>query len=248
MWLGRYFEERRAGKSVQEAIAGAHRGTWSGTLAAAIAASLAYGSLMVTDYRGFRDFGFIGALGMALCWAAAYLVLASLVTIGERIRPMTFEKDRKGVYGVLFSKLAFASPRAVLGGALLLSIVSGVAVAVAAKHDPLEYDFRNLQAVRAKDSRVNWVNARLDETVEETRIGGALAVLAPTLADVPEVKRQLEAYRMAHPGTIGDVRTMDDFLPSDQERKIAVLADLRALALEARPHLDEEKQKELDAT
>jgi predicted RND superfamily exporter protein len=246
MWLGRYFEERRNGKDVPTAIAGAHRGTWVGTLAATFAASLAYGSLMVTDYRGFRDFGFIGALGMALCWAAAYLLLASLVAISERIRPMTFKRDRKGVYGVLFSKIAFSSPRLVLAGSLLLSIVSGAALVHAAKHDPLEYDFRNLQAVRSKESRVNWVNERLDETVEETRAGGALAILAPKTDDVPEVRRQLEAYRASHPGAIGNVRTIDDLVPAEQERKLALLAELRSLALEARPHMDEEKQKELD--
>jgi aspartate kinase len=38
MWLGRYFEERREGKTVADAVVGAHLGTWSGTLAAALGA------------------------------------------------------------------------------------------------------------------------------------------------------------------------------------------------------------------
>jgi uncharacterized protein len=250
MWLGRYFEVRREGGGVREAIEAAHRGTYAGTLAATIAAALAYGSLMVTDYRGFRDFGVIGALGMLLCWVAAYVLLGALVAISERLRPMTFresERRRKGVYGVLFARFALASPRAVLAGCVALSVVSGAALVHAAKHDPLEYDFRNLQAVRSKESRVNWVNARLAETVEETRVGGALAVLARTPKDVPEVRRALERYRAENPGTLGAVRTIDDLLPADQDEKIQILGELRALTLQMRDHVDAEKQADLDA-
>jgi predicted RND superfamily exporter protein len=119
MWLGRYFEERRSGKDVLDAIERAHLGTWPGTLPAALAAALAYGSLMVTDYRGFRDFGFIGALGLLLCWVAAYAVLPPLVALSERIRPMRFEereKKLKGVYGVFFARLALGAGGSSSGG------------------------------------------------------------------------------------------------------------------------------------
>jgi predicted exporter len=257
MWLGRYFEERRDGQSPLEAVRSTHQSTWVGTLPAALAAALAYGSLMVTDYRGFRDFGFIGALGMLLCWVAAYAVLPPLVLITERIRPMRFEereKKHKGVYGVLFARLAIGPggpgatrrPLFVLAGSLLVTIAAFVAMGLAVARDPLEYDFRNLQSVRPPESRVQWVNDRVGETVEETRTGSALAILAPSVAEVPNVVRQLEAYRDAHPGAFGAVRTIDDLVPHDVEEKIVLLADLRRLMLEVRPHLPEARQADID--
>ena len=46
----------------------AHRGTWRPTLTAAAAAAGSYGSLLITEFRGFREFGIIGGAGMVICW------------------------------------------------------------------------------------------------------------------------------------------------------------------------------------
>lgn len=250
MWLSRYFEERRRGKGGAEAIEATHLGTWQGTLAAALAAALAYGSLTVTDYRGFRDFGFIGLLGMVFCWLAAHVFLPAFATLAERLRPMTItpeDRDKKGVYGVLFAKLSLASPRTLLLASAALTVVTVTAIVLAAQRDPLEYDFRNLQAVRSAESRVGWVNDEVGDTVNETQTGSSVAILAPTNADVPHLVQQLLAYRAAHPTAIGDVRTIEDVLPADQEEKIPVLADLRRVMLQARPYLTEAQQAEVDA-
>lgn len=249
MWLGRYFEERRAGAPVEEAVRRTHLGTWQGTLAAMIAAALAYGSLMVTDYRGFRDFGIIGALGMTLCWVSAYLFLPALVVLSERVRPMTFAgkaAEHKGIYGVLFARLALGSPRAVLAISLLLGAIGLGGVALAAGGDPLEYDFRNLQARRPATSRVTWVNDLLRAVIGETQSGSAMAILAERIEDVGPLRERLTAYEAEHPGTMGTVRNIDDLLPAEQDEKIPVLADLRAVLLEVRPYLAPERQAEVD--
>lgn len=250
MWLGRYFEERRAGKNGADAIEATHLGTWQGTLAAALAAGLAYGSLTVTDYRGFRDFGLIGLLGMIFCWLAAYLILPALASVAERLSPMKVlpeDRDKKGIYGVLFARLSLASPRTMLLISGLLTVVTTAGLVWAVQSDPLEYDFRNLQAQRPPESRVSWVNARLEDWADETLSGSAVAILAPTNADVPHLIEQLVAYREAHPTAFGAVRTIDAMLPADQDAKVPLLADLRSLLLETRPYLTEEQQREIDA-
>lgn len=247
MWLGRYFEERRKGIDVQVALREAHLGTWQGTLAAAFAAALAYGSLAVTDYRGFRDFGLIGLVGMLSCWIAAYTVLPALTVAFDRVRPMAFTgPERKGIYGVVFARLSLASPQRLLVLSGLVTLVTAGATVWAAQSDPLEYDFRNLQAERSPESRVAWVNARLGDWADETLSGSAVAILAPTNEDVPHIVAELTAYREEHPEAIGAVRTIDDMLPQDQAAKIPILADLRRLMLEARPYLSEDRRSEID--
>ncbi|RYZ49189.1 MAG: hypothetical protein EOP49_16920, partial [Sphingobacteriales bacterium] len=76
MLLSRYAEALRASTHRNaedaQALALAIASTWRGTLAAALTASVAYLSLMVTEFRGFRDFGWIGGIGMVTCWISAY--------------------------------------------------------------------------------------------------------------------------------------------------------------------------------
>ena len=75
IWLSRYFEERRGGADVRDGIFGAHTNTWLATMIASGAAALAYGSLMIPDFRGFRDFGIIGGVGMVFCWISSLTIL-----------------------------------------------------------------------------------------------------------------------------------------------------------------------------
>ena len=70
--LARYVEARRHGETVEDSLALALWATRKGTLSAALAAGVAYASLVAMQFRGFRQFGVIGGLGMLLAWAATY--------------------------------------------------------------------------------------------------------------------------------------------------------------------------------
>ena len=77
MLLARYREERGRGESVERALELGIWGARPGTLAAALAAGASYASLIITEFRGFRQFGFIGGLGMLTSWGAAFLLVPS---------------------------------------------------------------------------------------------------------------------------------------------------------------------------
>ena len=62
-----------------DAIRVAHRDTWIPTLASAATGALAYGSLIITDFRGFKHFGIIGGYGMLLCWVTTYAFTPALL-------------------------------------------------------------------------------------------------------------------------------------------------------------------------
>ncbi len=61
IYMARYLEARRKGASLAVALHLAHEETWLATLTACAAAAAAYASLTLTEFRGFRDFGLIGA-------------------------------------------------------------------------------------------------------------------------------------------------------------------------------------------
>ncbi len=81
--LARHLEERRAGHPPELALARAVAGSFGGTLAAALTASVSYASLLATQFRGFRHFGVIGGVGIMLCWGATFVVLPAAIAALE---------------------------------------------------------------------------------------------------------------------------------------------------------------------
>lgn len=248
IWLARYFEARRAGEDVGQALVTCHRSTWKGTLTASLAAGVAYGSLVTTDYRGFRDFGVIGGSGMVLCWLAAYLLLPALVVAFERVRPLTFARTNthRGIYGVLFARIALGSPRIVIAASLAVTAALTGLVGWTVANDPMEYDFRRLRSDRDPDSDAERVLELTQPILSETMSGSALAVLASSAEQVSYFQAQLEERRAQMPRAFGALSSIADILPADQEVKLPVLRELRQLMLDIRPHLTEELQRQVD--
>jgi len=247
IWLARYFESRRSGESVKKALIHTHRSTWAATLTASLAAGLAYISLIITEFRGFRDFGIIGGTGMVLCWLAAYLLLPALIALTDEIKPLRVSRTRRGGgYGVFFSKVAADHPRYVIIGSTLLAILSTVAVADAILGNPLEYDFRNLQSKRNPDSMVQWVNDRQGEIVDETTTGSAIAILLDDRAETSTVVAQLRDYKEEHPTAFGEIRTIEDLIPDNQDYKLELLDEIRDVIPKLKEYADEEQLELLE--
>jgi len=242
IWLSRYFEERRRGEDVHEAVLNAHRNTWLATMIASGAAALAYASLMVTAFRGFRDFGIIGGVGMVLCWVSAILVLPAAVALYERFRPLPLAKKgerRWGRYADLFAAVAKRAPRGVVAGSVLLSLLSAVLVAYAVIQGPFEYDFRHLRSVREEGSsearRVQW---RVNHILASHEQGRGIAILVNTVDDVSIIEKQLDAMP---PSIHGGYHSLFDFLPQDVPEKLPLLKEIRELALDVRKHVEKKE-------
>jgi predicted RND superfamily exporter protein len=84
--LARYVEERRRGQDTHESLVVAVASARIGTLSAALGAGVAYVSLVSTTFRGFRQFGIIGGLGMVMSWAMAFLAMPPLIAWMDRAR------------------------------------------------------------------------------------------------------------------------------------------------------------------
>ena len=54
---------------------------------AAVASALSYLSLMVTSFRGFSQFGLIGAAGCLFAWLGTFLVMPALLCLFDRRGP-----------------------------------------------------------------------------------------------------------------------------------------------------------------
>jgi predicted RND superfamily exporter protein len=242
IYMGRYFEERRNGTPLGEAVAIAHEETWPSTLTAAVAAASAYGSLGVTDFRAFRHFAFIGAFGMIACWVASYALLPSMLVVIDWARPFRvprpsssrpslFDRLRMGgvPFGAPFAALVERAPRtiasvggaiAVLGAALLVSYV---------RSDPMEYDMRKLQNNVGQSAEMYRV-AHLASDVLGAKVEGTMAVALDRIEQVAPFVATLDSRAAAAPATdkpFQAVHSLLDFVPSAQDAKIPLLMDIR---------------------
>ena len=230
--LARHLEERRAGQPPLTALARALGGSFTGTLTAALAAGVAYASLVVTDFRGFRDFGYIGGIGMVLCWLSAYIVLPALLAILER-RGLVRARREPGL-GPLLARLLPRRPAPVLAAGGLIVAASLVVTIGYLRGDPFEYDWQHMRADRglARNAR-HWMDT-IDQAFGRQLVGGFVVGVGSADAAVA-TERALRARAEDEPGSRPEaalfrkVSSIYDFVPTDQPAKLALLAELRKL-------------------
>lgn len=248
IWLARYFEERRRGADVLQSVIRTHRAVWLATLTASFAAALAYGSLVLTDFRGFRDFGVIGAVGMILCWFGAGLLLPAIVVLNERVRRLVRQSDEssKNFYGRLFIRMAFWNPRLTIGASAILTVISAGVIAWAVVSGPFEYDFRNLKSVREGSESARRINDRSGEIIAGSKRGEGIAIVVDTVEEASRLREELENRAERGDAPWGDPYSLQALLPDDQAEKIPVLAEIRELLIDARKYANEGELKEID--
>lgn len=247
IYMARYQEARRGGASLVEAVRIAHRETWLPTLTAGCAAAAAYGSLGVTDFRGFRDFGLIGGAGMVLCWVATFAALPSVLAVMERVCPLDQatsgpiawlrRRTRGGVaFGKPFASLAQRSPAGITLAGLALAVAGVVATVAYVRADPMEYDLRKLR----NDERARAEQIRLSSLAEEItgHVGAdGMAILVDRPEQVEPLRAALYAKRDAAPEgakPFKEVHALQDLIPRDQEAKIPVLNEIKDRVLRAK--------------
>jgi len=239
--LSRYGEFRARGQAPADARREAVQSALRAELVGATVGSIAYGSLTVTQFRGFSQFGWIGLVGMLLVWVTMIPCVPALIVVGERIRSR------------LPARLQGGSPRLLDDGArpaarwlgratarvpgLVVALAIGVTAIAAWRvprfaRDPWEYDFDRLGSRGSKKGGAGeWSNKAERVFGGKMNVAGAL-MLADTPEQVPRLKAQMLANDAADPQgrLVAEVATVSDLLPGsegEQEEKLALLGKIR---------------------
>jgi hypothetical protein len=222
----RYIEARRTLPPTPEVLVEAAVSSAPGTLTAAVAAAAAYGSLALTQFRGFRDFGIIGAAGMMLCWLSAYTVLpAGLHCMGSRIK-----WTNNGRLASLFYRTAAGRrPTALIVVGLSALVVTASVSAYYVTHDPFEDDLKNLRSTTPDLGEASRWMRKFDKAFGNGLSGG-FAIGVEQRTQAPGVVKSLQHVDQGKPlraRLFSMIRSLDDLLPEDQTNKLAILADIR---------------------
>jgi predicted exporter len=224
--LARYLETRRQGKTVQESLEVALWGTRWGTLSAAVAAGVAYASLVAMQFRGFRQFGVIGGLGMLFAWGATVLLMPPLLAWLDRGRhgPRIYRRNGRLMGGI--AEIVQRRPALYVGLAGLLTLAAVFEVRKFGR-DRLEYDFSRLRRRDTWKNGEGFWGKKMD-----TLLGRYLTptvILTDSDAEARAVTTKLREQASHAPlaGMIASIRTWDDMVPPDEAQKQAQLAVIR---------------------
>jgi predicted RND superfamily exporter protein len=260
--LARYREERGRGEGVERALELGIWGARPGTLAAALAAGASYASLIITEFRGFRQFGFIGGLGMLTSWGAAFLLVPSLLkwmdreTVDAPLSPESIPPppesrpslmtERRGSLMRYIVRFTQAVPLAIV------LVTTGLTVAAAWKvghfdSSQLEYDFAKLRRYDTWKNGEGYWGRRMDNMLGHYLTPTIVMFDTEEQAAVAETKIRDSFEHGTLARYLAEVRGADDVLPKDQTKKIQEVAAIReALTPAVRAAIPEDKRKKLD--
>ncbi len=228
IYLARYLEERRNGRGNTRATLISIRSTSLSTMTAALAAGLSYGSLALTSFRGFKQFGVIGLIGMVLCWISAFTLMPAYLTLMDRLRPLVRRGERppRTWIGDGMAALVSRFPRPIWYASVLLLIAS---IATFPRYSPdiIETNLGKLRNKASLETGSAFLSRYIDEIFQHYL--SPMVILPKSLDDARKIAALLKE-KQAKEGKeslIASVQMLDDFIPKNQSVKLGELSKIR---------------------
>ena len=204
----RYRAERHANRDLGGALEATARGVAGPLLLAAASIAAAFYSFLPTAYVGLSELGLIAGTGMIVAFLTTVTLLPALLTAlkpaGEpapvgwaALAPLDrfLDRRRNWVVGVTLAAVILGLP--LLGG--------------------LRFDFNPLD-LRSK--QVESVSTLLDLMRDPDTSPNTIDVLEPDLASAAALAEKLSGLP-----EVAKVRTLESFVPKDQDEKLALIDD-----------------------
>jgi uncharacterized protein len=234
--FARYREARRRGLDVEAALNETVMQTGSALTTTALTTALAFYSLMITDFKGFSEFGFIVGTGIIFSLIAMLLTCPAFIVLTERLNLMRLQRTqvpkhllRRGRYPLPWLTLGLGA----LATAYSLYIFTDVG---------FEYDFHKLKPQTKDEDSVS-----LPEDLKEER--SPAIVLTESRAEAEAVVETVKRIKAANgdSSTISKVRSVYSALPADQDKKLLAIGRIKANLDGADEFLDADEKARIDS-
>ncbi len=204
----RHLEEARQGKPFKEALFNAMMGEGPGITLSAICAALAFLAFVPTSYTGLAEFGIISALGMLVALVATFTVQPALMALmPPRPKPGLGVTIGIGRWIERYHRVI-----------LVLAVIATAGAAYMARGVEIDTNPLNLQ-----NQNTESVQTYRDLAGDPETSPYALNVVAPDMDAAAELEPRLAAL-----AGVAGVRWIGDFIPEEQDEKLAAIAAARA--------------------
>lgn len=212
----RYTEEMLKGKPPREAVIDTIANTWEPIVLSGLTTGLVFFSLLLAEFKGFSQFGFIAGIGVFLNMFVFFTLFPALILLGERWSPARFTSITR-LKSHHINK-HFYIP-------VLIFTVFFTAYSIYRIRDiRFEYNFSKIQGS-------NIPSFILDEHINGI-IGTSLTpdlVMVDSEPEMRAVSKVLDQKEKNPDTTIDSHASLLSFLPEHQDEKIRELRSIRAL-------------------
>lgn len=240
-YYARYIEFRSEGKPIMVALHETYDNTGSAILVSGLTTAFSLFVLVLAQFRGFSEFGFIAGSGIILALFCMLFIIPSLLVVFERMNWILFNENEaaQNESDKLFNRFPFARSIVVMG--LLIS----VGVVLNHQHLKFQYDFGELEPEFPEYNAFN----KLENQVASSSKHNPAYILADNQEQVIEILEKLR-YKMrtdTTSPTILDVEALPErFPPSDSvaNTKLQEIEEVRKLLND--PFLKNQDDNQLD--
>jgi hypothetical protein len=208
--LERFKEERELGNEILPALQKTLQGTGKGNFSGAITTAMAFGAMVLTDFIGIVELGWIAGWGILFCMVAMLLVLPALITVEEKWRKPSYAHknsttgNQRGCIDKIFDHYYL-----IIGICTVLVLVASVSL------KDLRFDY-NLLNLQAKGTEA--VQYEMKILKSAGRSAWSAAILADSLEEIQEKERQLKALP-----TVAQVESITAVIPDHQEENASFI-------------------------
>ena len=225
-FYARYLEKRSAGDNVRNALLHTYDSTGAAIMTSATTTAVALFVLMIADFRGFSEFGFIFGTGIVLAYLSMLFVLPAIIVIFERYRLILINKNLYPTHTKSGEAAPFPFARTIfIAGTFIVALVLF-------NTDKLyfEYNFGELEPEFPKYEEYRELRGDIDQA---TGRRNPAYILADTDEEVRLILQTIREKKKANPETtILAVEALQERFPVNQveeEIKLAKIAEIREL-------------------
>ena len=235
--FARYREARRRGVGIEEALSETVVHTGGALTTTAITTSVAFYSLLLTDFKGFSEFGFIVGTGIVFSLVAMIAICPAFIILAERLGVINLL--RKKIPDHLLRKGPYPIP--------LITLFLGIVVTLYSLYHisdlEFEYDFSKLKP-KPPPSKTR---ASLPQNLKEGR--SPAIVLTENYNEAMEVVQTVKEIKQAKgdSSTILNIKSVYSILPQDQDLKLSLIGAIHSLLDREQDLLNDEELAKVDS-
>jgi len=218
--FARYVESRQSGLSFEASIEKLVCQTGTALTTTALTTSAAFFSLMLMNFKGFSDLGFIAGVGMLFALVAMVVVLPAFITAFDKLGLLKIKKIPKKSLRFERKQFGFSRPILLLSGLVTLFAIYGFSTI------EFEYDFTNLRAISKERKAFGEKRQGIFDLSESPAV-----VLADSKDEIREivsaVKNIIQTDTVSP--TVKTVRSIYSLVPEAQESKLSKIKEIRDL-------------------
>ena len=210
--LERFKEERQKGNEILPALQKTLQGTGKGNFAGAITTAIAFGAMVLTDFIGIVELGWIAGWGILFCMIAMLLVLPALITVEEKWRKPGYAQTKpttasqRGWIDKLFDHYYL-----IIGVCTVLVLIASLSL------KDLRFDY-NLLNLQSKGTEAVQYEIKILESAG--RSAWSAAILADSFKEIQEKERQLKALP-----TVARVESISAVIPGNQKENARIIQE-----------------------